>query len=59
MTSDGICEPSADASWLIEYLNRDVGEDIGRYAEGIIEAAKRNNKNPDDMSVLVMEILRC
>lgn len=58
MTSDGICEPSSDAPWLVEYLNRDISGDIKTYAAGIIEAAKKYNKKRDDMSVLVMSITK-
>ncbi len=56
MTSDGICEPSSDAPWLVEYLNRDSKEDLEAYARGIIETAKKYNKKRDDMSVIVMQI---
>lgn len=58
MTSDGICEESSDAPWLVEYLNRDIGCGMEEYARGIIETAKRYNKKRDDMSVLVMQIVK-
>ena len=57
MTSDGICEASSDALWLVEYLNRDIGS-MEEYTRGIIETAKRYNKKRDDMSVLVMQIVK-
>ena len=57
MLSDGICEQPLDSPWLVEYLNRDIGS-IEDYTRGIVETAKRYNKKRDDMSALVIEIVK-
>ena len=56
MISDGVCEPSDDAPWLVELLNADGGDDVHTLASRIIATAKINNRKRDDMSVLVMRI---
>jgi len=58
MMSDGVCEPSVDAPWLVEYLNRGLDEGVDAYTKGIIQTAKKYNKKRDDMSVLVMRIVK-
>lgn len=57
MLSDGICEPSDEAPWLVELLNRE-NCDVELTASKIIAAARVNNVHGDDMSVLVMRVER-
>ena len=59
MLSDGIAGNSEDAPWLIELLNRPAIDDMDRYAQFILEEAKKNVKVSDDMSVLVMKAELC
>lgn len=56
MLSDGICDPSEDAAWLVELLNRPPHPELDSYANAILAAARKNAKCNDDMSVLVMRI---
>ena len=57
MLSDGICEPSDEAPWLVQLLNEESEGDIRALAPRIIAAARINNSKRDDMSVLVMQII--
>lgn len=56
MISDGICEPSEEAPWLVDLLNDKELNDTDALAGRIIAAARLNNAKKDDMSVLVMKI---
>ena len=58
MISDGICEPSDEAPWLVETLNEGDSDDLGVFASRIAAAAKLHNKKKDDLSVLVMRIVK-
>ena len=56
MISDGVCEPSDDAPWLVEVLNEACDDDLRNLGSRIIASARMNNRKRDDMSVLVMRI---
>ena len=56
MFSDGICDASEDAPWLVELLKKADGEDIHRLAEDIISAASEHNPHRDDMTVLILKV---
>lgn len=56
MISDGVCEPSDEAPWLVETLNELSTDDLGAFASRVAAAAKLNNKKKDDISVLVMRV---
>lgn len=58
MISDGVCEPSDEAPWLVETLNELSADDLGVFASRIAAAAKLNNKKKDDISVLAMRVAR-
>ncbi len=56
MLSDGVSQSSDDATWLVELLNKPAPSDLREYAESILEAARKNSKSRDDMSVAVARI---
>lgn len=56
MFSDGVCEPSEEAPWLVELLNESFPCDPRALAARISAAARVNNAKRDDISVLVMRV---
>ncbi len=56
MLSDGIAESAEDAPWLIELIANSNVKTPELLATEILGAAKKNNKNHDDMSVAVIKI---
>jgi serine/threonine protein phosphatase PrpC len=56
MFSDGICDGTDDAPWLVELLNRSGGGDLKGLAEAILAAAKEHAAYKDDMTVVVSKV---
>ncbi|MBE6536365.1 MAG: hypothetical protein E7673_00275 [Ruminococcaceae bacterium] len=56
MFSDGVCEPSEEAPWLIELLNEKCDASTEELTTRIAAAARLNNTKRDDVSVLVMRV---
>ncbi len=54
MISDGVCQIGEDAPWLIDALNKPIGDDLNNYADFIVREAQKNGKTEDDMTVLIL-----
>ncbi len=57
MFSDGISTSPEDAPWLSGFLSGEVPPSLSRYAESILEEAKKHTTKEDDMTVLVAKII--
>ena len=58
MLSDGVSEVAEESPWLLELLSRAPKETPKAYAEHILSEAKKHSKSRDDMSVLVVKIIK-
>lgn len=58
MFSDGVSEIVEESPWLLELLTKPPKETSRAYADYILSEAKKNSKNHDDMSVIVLKIMR-
>ena len=56
MLSDGVSESAEETPWLVELLNKPIGDSLEQFAQKIIAEAKKNGRGADDMSALVMRI---
>ena len=56
--SDGIIQSAEEAPWLLELLARPAERNLQKYAELILDAAEKNSRSRDDMSVTVLKIIR-
>ena len=57
MLSDGI-SATEETPWLLELLTRPAKDSARAYADYILEAAKENSKSHDDMSLMVIKIIK-
>ena len=58
MLSDGVSEIIEESPWLLELLSKPPKETSKAYADFILNEAKKNSKSHDDMSVLVLKIVK-
>ena len=58
MISDGISQSAEESPWLLELLSKPPKETSRAYADYILEAAKEKSKTHDDMSVIVLKIIK-
>ena len=58
MLSDGVSEVAEESPWLLELLTKPPKESAASYAEYILAEARKYSKSRDDMSVIVMKILK-
>lgn len=58
MLSDGVSEVAEESPWLLELLTKSPKETPKAYAEYILSEAKRCSKSRDDMSVIVVKIIK-
>lgn len=56
MMSDGVCDVTEDAPWLLLLLGEPVKKNLKEYVENIISEAKKNSHTGDDISVTVIRI---
>jgi stage II sporulation protein E len=58
MFSDGVSEIAEESPWLLELLTKPAKETPKAYADHILEEAKKHSKSRDDMSVIVVKIIK-
>ena len=58
MFSDGVSEIAEESPWLLELLMKPPKETPKAYAEHILSEAKKHSKSRDDMSVIVIKIIK-
>ena len=58
MISDGISQSAEESPWLLELLSKPPKETSRAYAEHILATAKEKAKTHDDMSVIVLKIIK-
>lgn len=58
MMSDGIIQSAEDSPWLLELLSKPQKETASEYANHILSAAKEKSKAKDDMTVIVLKIIK-
>jgi serine/threonine protein phosphatase PrpC len=58
MLSDGISTVAEESPWLLELLTRPSKDSARAYADYILAAAKENSRSHDDMSLIVMKIIK-
>lgn len=58
MLSDGVSTVAEESPWLLELLTRPAKESARAYADYILAAAKENSRSHDDMSLIVMKIIK-
>ncbi len=51
MASDGVAQSFEDGIWLVNLLGNGMEDDLDVMANKILEAARRNNRRTDDMTV--------
>lgn len=56
MMSDGVCDVTEDAPWLLLLLGEPVKKNLREYVDYIISEAKKNSRTGDDISVTVIRI---
>ena len=56
MLSDGVSQSPEDSTWLLELLNKPPRASVREYADAILDAAIKNSRSTDDMSVAVAKI---
>ena len=57
LLSDGVCQDTEDAPWLIELLGTErEGESLAKLGARILDTAKKKVGTADDMSVLLVKI---
>ncbi len=59
MFSDGVSEIAEESPWLLELLIKPPKETPKAYAEHILAEAKKHSKSRDDMSVIVIKVIKC
>ena len=57
MLSDGVCQGTDEAPWLLELLSKYDGRSPKELADKIISDAKKHAPTKDDMSVAVVKII--
>ena len=58
MLSDGVSEIAEESPWLLELLTKPPKDTPKAYAEYILSEAKKYSKSHDDMSVIVVKIIK-
>ena len=58
MISDGVSAAAEETPWLLELLSKPPKESSRAYADYILSEARKNSKSHDDMSVIVLKILK-
>ena len=58
MLSDGVSTVAEESPWLLELLTRPSKDSARAYADYILAAAKENSRSHDDMSLIVMKIIK-
>ncbi len=58
MISDGISQSAEESPWLLELLSKPPKETSRAYADYILDSAKEKAKTHDDMSVIVLKIIK-
>jgi stage II sporulation protein E len=58
MLSDGVSEIAEESTWLLELLTKPPKDTPKAYAEHILAEAKKHSKSRDDMSVIVVKIIK-
>ena len=58
MVSDGILQSAEESPWLLELLSRPPKLNLKEYADLILSEAKKYADTSDDMSVIVVKIMR-
>ena len=58
MLSDGIIQSAEESPWLLELLSEKPPRDLKEYADLILTEAKKYSASRDDMSVIVLRIIR-
>ena len=58
MFSDGVSEIAEESPWLLELLTKPAKETPKAYAQHILAEAKKHSKSRDDMSVIVLKIIK-
>ena len=56
MMSDGVCDVTEDAPWLLLLLGEPVKKSLKEYVDYIISEAKKNSHTGDDISVTVIRV---
>ena len=56
MMSDGVCDVTEDAPWLLLLLGEPVKKSLKEYVEYILNETKKNSKTGDDISVTVIRV---
>jgi stage II sporulation protein E len=56
MMSDGVCDVTEDAPWLLLLLGEPVKKSLKEYVDYIISEAKKNSHTSDDISVTVIRV---
>lgn len=58
MLSDGVSEIAEESPWLLELLTKPPKDTPKAYADHILAEAKKHSKSHDDMSVIVVKIIK-
>ena len=58
MISDGILQSAEESPWLVELLAGPPPKTLKEYADLILSEAVKKSNSRDDMSVIVMKIIR-
>ena len=58
MLSDGVNPTADDAPWLLDLLSRSGGTDLKALADLIIDTAKRHTAARDDMTAVVLRVVK-
>ena len=58
MLSDGVNPTADDAPWLLDLLSRSGGDDLKALADKIIDTAKHRAPARDDMTALVLRVVK-
>lgn len=58
MLSDGVSEIAEESPWLLELLTKPAEQTPKAYAEHILTEAKKHSRSHDDMSVIVVKIIK-
>ena len=58
MLSDGVSEIAEESPWLLELLTKPAKETPKAYADHILAEAKKHSRSHDDMSVIVIKVIK-
>lgn len=56
--SDGVSQSSEDAPWLLELLSKSPKPKLKDYADLILSEATKNSRSHDDISVMVLKVIK-